>query len=178
MQLKAVITNYQDSYDKYLQLSKDIQLLRNNSEAYKKEQELKIEELRQILQTYDTDKKIIETSEAERKIYDSPMVAQFHNLAKHIKRPTPNEWRKMEESMQVLMPGFMNFLSEHQSELTPQESHIMLLIKLQFITSEIYALMNLKAQRLTNIRSAINKKLFQMKGSPSLEQNINNIRIE
>lgn len=57
---------------------------------------------------------------------------------------------------------YLNLLKE-QLHLTEQEFKVCVLARLHFIPSEMSCLLNLSQQRITNIRSAVNYKLFQIK---------------
>ena len=60
-------------------------------------------------------------------------------------------------------------------ELKDQERKICYLTKLRFSPGEIVSLLSLSSQRVTNLRAALNLKLFNTKGSKSFSANIESV---
>ena len=70
---------------------------------------------------------------------------------------------------------FMDRIGNDEYQLNDIEQKISLLIRLKFNLSEIKNLLALSSQNLTNIRSGINKKLFNDNSAKRLDSNIKDI---
>lgn len=86
--------------------------------------------------------------------------------------PTEKEWRHLIEIISRHLSDFYTKIDNESYALTSQEIKTSILVRLYFSPSEIATLLNLKNQRITNIRSAINKKLFGIDGAKGIDQNI------
>ena len=86
--------------------------------------------------------------------------------------PTEKEWRHLIEIISRHLSDFYTKIDNASYALTSQEIKTSILVRLYFSPSEIATLLNLKNQRITNIRSAINKKLFGIDGAKGIDQNI------
>ncbi len=71
-----------------------------------------------------------------------------------------------------VLPGFFSKISSPEYKLTEHEVRVCVLIRLNFIPSEIAVLFNISQQRVTNIRSRINKKLFNAGGATQLDRSL------
>lgn len=103
-------------------------------------------------------------------IIQAPIVCRLHDLASRAKQPTTEEWAQLRQHASKAMPAFIKSL--HPYSLTYQELTVCLLIKLQFVHSEIASLMGVSKQRITNLRAHVNTTVFGEKGSPSLDKNL------
>ena len=76
---------------------------------------------------------------------------------------------------QTMLPNFWNTINDVDYALTDKEKIVAILVKLRFLPSEITVLLNLSSQRVSNMRSFINKKMFRQSGSKSLDFNLRGI---
>lgn len=108
----------------------------------------------------------------EQALLSHQIVIRFHDLAVHANMPTEKEWRHLIEIISQRLSDFYIKISNASYALTSQEIKTSILVRLYFSPSEIATLLNLKNQRITNIRSAINKKLFSINGAKGIDKNI------
>jgi hypothetical protein len=102
----------------------------------------------------------------------SPIVSQLHHLASQVVVPTRAQWQEFREFAEEHLSTFYQHINRRDIGLTNQEILISILIRLQFIPTEQAALLDVSKQRITNLRSSINQKLFGEKSSKTLEENI------
>lgn len=95
-------------------------------------------------------------------------ILDLHSLAAQGKFAPSGEILKVIEHLNVVNPKFKTFIENHKN-LTEKESIICALIRLQFLPSEISVLLNASINSITNYRTSINKKLFNIKGTKGLE---------
>ena len=82
------------------------------------------------------------------------------------------EWQKLQDAVQRLLPDFYKLSATLRKHLTDQEYMLLLLTRCQFCHYEIRTLMNTSAQRFTNLRTSVNRKLFDEQGARTLTQHI------
>jgi hypothetical protein len=100
----------------------------------------------------------------------------MHNLACRGKAITDVQWEDFENLISSKLNTYYIQISDSSLGLTDIEKKICMLIRLRFIPSELAVLLDLSKQRITNIRTAINMKLFKEKGTKSLDANIRKMR--
>ncbi len=110
--------------------------------------------------------------DVEQGLMQHDIVKRFHKHAAKATVPSNSEWKDLLEISNKLAPDFHEKLSAYPDLLTPVEYNVCVLIRLRFIPSEISILVNLSKQRVSNIRAAINKKLFRKDGSKGIDAQI------
>ena len=85
------------------------------------------------------------------------------------------EWNDLQGVVEKSLPEFYAKLSANEAQLTDQEWKVCLLVKLNFIPSELTVLLNLSKQRVTNIRTRLNQKLFGESGSRTFDANLHKL---
>ena len=86
----------------------------------------------------------------------------------------------LEAEMKVLGCGYLSGVAldkicDERINLTEKEIRLCILARLNFIPTEMAALLDLSKQRITNIRTSANRKLFNEEGSRTFEANIHNL---
>ena len=85
------------------------------------------------------------------------------------------QWQEFRKFAEEYLTDFYQHINRRDLELTDQEILVCILTRLQFIPTEQAALLDVSKQRITNLRSSINQKLFDEKSSKTLEKNILNL---
>lgn len=119
------------------------------------------------------DKLITGKENKEQALLDSSIVNQFHDYAQQIKYTvTGKNWESLINEVKKDLPNFVEYISAIRPRLTESEMRIAILIKLHFIPSEMAVLLSTSPQRITNIRTNLNKKLFNGNSTKTLDFNI------
>ena len=97
---------------------------------------------------------------------------QLRRKATETSAITEEDWHELHEAIREFTPEFCNLTVVLHQFLTKQEILLVVLTRCYFSLYEIRMLMNLSAQRFTNIRANINRKLFGEQGAKTLTTNI------
>ena len=111
----------------------------------------------------------------EQAVLSSTIVRRLHKLASVGKIASNAEWNDLHKIVSSHLSNFYEKLKKHK-ELTEKELNVCLLIRLRFLPSEVSILLGLTSQRISNIRNSINLKLFDEKGTKSLDGNIRGMK--
>ena len=176
---RMVMANLNKEYSevliKYVKLEKDMDMLRKDSELYAQEKQKELDKLRKLLANYDFRDSDVESLNNVNGVFDSPVVIQMHRRAAKCSSPTDVELNNLMIFTQTQLPNFWNTINGLGYNLTDKEKLVAMLVKLRFLPSEISVLLNLSSQRVSNMRSSINKKLFKQSGTKSLDFNLRGI---
>ena len=93
----------------------------------------------------------------------------FLQLSRQGRQPTASQWEELQQCLREDNPGVMLRLESRDVSLTYQEIQICMLTLLQLIPIEQAALLGVSRQRITNLRSSINQKLFNKKSARNLD---------
>ena len=171
-QQMAANKEYSSLLFRFSKATSDVQALRHDMERFKKQKEQEIMHLQEQLSFYQEDTAKEKEWDIEQALLSHQIVIRFHDLAVHANMPTEKEWRHLIEIISQRLSDFYTKISNASYALTSQEIKTSILVRLYFSPSEIATLLNLKNQRITNIRSAINKKLFSINGAKGIDKNI------
>lgn len=163
---------YVSILDAYKKVREEISMLVNNNAKFVKKKEDEIKKYQQQIAAYMEDKEAHEKWEENKMWLYIDEVTSFHQYAKNINIPTEKEWSTLKKIMDEKIPSFIQKLYSDKYGLTENEIKTAILVRLGFIPSEISVLLYLSPQRITNIRSSINMKLFKAKGTKLLRYNI------
>lgn len=161
-------TNLWAEYDNAL---KENNLMESDFEKYKTNKENEIKALKDSISNYH-ECCIDDFTDAERALRNCGIALKLHSLAARGNEATEHELAAAITLVRNKLPGFYNTISKPVYKLTEKESKMCVLIRLNFIPSEIAVLFNLSLQRVTNIRSSINKKLFKSEGTKHLDSEL------
>ena len=175
---KILIWNkkYYDTLTQYQNVRNDLMLSFKNFEQYRTGKEKEVEELRQSLSVFLEDKTNPEIWNLELFVSSSTIVKRMHELAYKAKQPSEVEWDDLRQLLCKHLPSFYKLIKDDKYGLSNQEQNVAMLIRLRFIPTELIALLNISKQRVTNIRSDINHKLFHEKGTKDLDANLMRIK--
>lgn len=191
--------NYADAIAKKDQLFQELDMLKENhaqlmaseQEARKNLDAIKVRN-RQLMnekekEIADLNTKICEYSKllikSEKIIGNSPqftlLIEDFHKRATRkidTSLPSDKEWKKFIALFEQTQPK-ANDIIGRDHVLSPQELRGCILLLLKFSSGEIQSLLNINSQRMTNLRTSINAKLFGEQKSPTLTRNLEKIPI-
>ena len=177
-ELRKVNSTYSTLLTQYHQTNMDFINSQQNLEIYREEKERELKALKDRLTEYQVKTSVVERWSSEQAMLQSPIVSQLHHLASQVIVPTHAQWQEFREFTEEHLSVFYQHINRRDRGLTHQELLICLLIRLQFIPTEQAALLDVSKQRITNLRSSINQKLFGIKGSKNLEENITSLLLE
>lgn len=152
--------------------SKELQLFKSDTEQFKKEKEEEIYKLRKALSMYQADTLNIENWDEERNILSCEVAEHLHSISSRGQKATASELDSLVLIAQSGFAAFYERITDESIGLSEKEVAICTLIRFRFISSEIAVLTGLSPQRITNLKSAINKKLFHAQGAKTLESKL------
>lgn len=165
---------YTDLMMQYQQATEELQSIRSNKQQFQQQKEEEIEKLRQMLDAYQTNTHA-EQWELEQSLLQHDIVKRMHQHAYKLAVPSDAEWKDLQGVIEKNLPEFYAKLTAFAGQLTDQEWKVCLLVKLHFIPSELTVLLGLSKQRITNIRTNLNKKLFGESGSRTFDANLHKL---
>ena len=116
----------------------------------------------------------MEKMKEEAAVYDSGVMERFRKMSVYTlgsSKPDDKDWEELVLLIKKHLPQYYHALTS-QHLLTPQELRTCLLLRLGFSASDIVVLMDVTPQRVTNIKTKANRKLFDEKGAGSLDSNL------
>ena len=175
MDLRDVNDRYYSILEKSNMLEKEIVTLKQDKEKNIKEKEKELEDLRKKIRLYIEEAGNVSDLDANSEYLYSPIVLQMHKHATKCTQPSDEEWNKLRNMAEAAIPNFCRMIEMQHIGLTDMEKLAALLVKLRFLPSELAVLLDLSPQRVTNLRSSINMKMFNRQGTKSLNFNIRSI---
>lgn len=162
---------YSELLSKYSNAIRDFNQLKEDSSLFEKNKAEEISQLRESLSVFT--KGIVDETRwnADANLNECEIIKQLHKQATTGQKMTTNQMLDLFKFIEDVLPEFYNRISTTQ-DLTQKEKIVCILIRLQFIPSQIGILLDIKPQYLTNIRSKVNLKLFKAKGTKNLDENI------
>lgn len=166
---------YTRALEHYNNLKEELTSFKNDAEKFRKQKESEIDKLQKIIAVFHDDKQMPEKWNVEQAVLSSTIVHRLHKLASVGKIASNAEWDDLHKIVSSHLSNFYEKLKKHK-ELTEKELNVCLLIRLRFLPSEVSILLGLTSQRISNIRNSINLKLFDEKGTKSLDGNIRSMK--
>ena len=175
---KQIETNkgYQSLLHEIEKSAEELQLLKTDSERFLKEKELEIQSLQTALSMYQGNVQNVEQWNNERTILQCDLVHHLHSLSAQGKVATQDELDGLVAIAQNIFPKFYQTIIDDTKGLSYREIITCILIRFKFIPSEIAVLTNNSYQQITNLKSTINKKLFDKKGAKTLDSNLMSLK--
>ena len=165
---------YTDLMMQYHQAMEELQSIRSNKQQFQQQKEQEIEKLQQMLAAYQEHSHAGQW-ELEQSLLQHDIVKRMHQHACKLAVPSDAEWNDLQGVVEKSLLEFYAKLSANEAQLTDQEWKVCLLVKLNFIPSELTVLLNLSKQRVTNIRTHLNQKLFGESGSRTFDSNLHKL---
>jgi len=108
----------------------------------------------------------IEEWDSEENYQAIPIVNRMKTMAARGLKLSDQDWIELRQSINTLLPGFIESLCNLGYELNLKETNICILIKLGFSPTDIKNLMDMSSSSLANLRKRLLCKLFKIDGSP------------
>ena len=157
---------------------KEDELASVKEEKQKKEQTLAKENayLKDVIRIYQQLDRNDECN-SEKELMDSDIVKKFLNYQITGFTPSPKDWAQLETAFIKFLPNFHKKLTEHKNKhsLTEKQFRLCLLTRINITPSDIANLFKVSTSLISNLRSYVNQKLFNKKGTTRFEMNIKNM---
>ena len=175
---KQIETNkgYQSLLHEIEKSAEELQLVKTDSERFQREKESEIQKLQTALAMYQDNEQSVEQWSDERAIFACDIAKRLHSLSSHAQKATPNELNCLLVTAQNAFPKFYANITDASKGLSHTEIIISILIRFQFIPSEISLLLGLSSQRITNLKSSVNQKLFGTQGAKTLDSHLMSLK--
>lgn len=175
---KQIATNkeYQLLMHELERAAEELLLVKTDSERFLKEKDSEIHSLQTSLSMYQGNTLDVEQWNNERTILQCDLVHHLHSLSAQGKVATQNELDGLVTIAQNVFPKFHQTIIDDTKGLSNREIITCILIRFKFIPSEIAVLTNNSYQQITNLKSTINKKLFDKKGAKTLDSNLMSLK--
>jgi DNA-binding CsgD family transcriptional regulator len=122
-----------------------------------------IEELKNKIVKYQEDKEAPENWSIENMLLNADVVISLHRIASRGQCANEVNWQQLTQLISERDKS-MAILLSNNPELSDREQHVVMLIRLRFIPSEISVLMDVSAQNVTNMRQRLMQKMFGENG--------------
>lgn len=169
--VRKVNRKYASLLTKLEQSTNNLQQMKNNLDQYKKAKTQEIHALAETIADYQ-DSQSSPVSDTERSLAYSTATKHLHKLSTKGMTATDTELETLVQLCQTMLPEFYAAIHNNSTPLNEKERYVCLLSRLHFIPTETAVLLDMTQQRTTNIRSAINKKLFNATGAKTLDYNL------
>ncbi|MBR4160467.1 MAG: hypothetical protein IKT87_02145 [Bacteroidaceae bacterium] len=175
---KQIATNkeYQLLLHELEKSTEELLLVKTDSERFQREKESEIQKLQTALAMYQDNEQSVEQWSDERAIFACDIAKRLHSLSSHAQKATPNELNCLLVTAQNAFPKFYANITDASKGLSHTEIIISILIRFRFIPSEISLLLGLSSQRITNLKSSVNQKLFGTQGAKTLDSHLMSLK--
>lgn len=175
---KQIATNkeYQLLMHKLERAAEELLLVKTDSERFLKEKDSEIHSLQTSLSMYQGNTLDVEQWNNERTILQCDLVHHLHSLSAQGKVATQDELDGLVTIAQNVFQKFHQTITDPTKRLSNREIITCILIRFKFIPSEIAVLTNNSYQQITNLKSTINKKLFDKNGAKTLDSNLMSLK--
>ena len=175
---KQIATNkeYQLLLHELEKSADELLLVKTDSERFQREKESEIQKLQTALAMYQDNEQSVEQWSDERALFACDIAKRLHSLSSHAQKATPNELNCLLVTAQNAFPKFYANITDASKGLSHTEIIISILIRFRFIPSEISLLLGLSSQRITNLKSSVNQKLFRTQGAKTLDSHLMSLK--
>lgn len=170
---------YNELMEEHDKAVREKEMMVSDFERYSAEKENKIKDLENLISSYHGKDIDIDLKDIDIDLTDNEWTMRKSEVAKILHKHASTGREAMEHELDAatrlvedVLPGFFSKISSPEYKLTEHEVRVCVLIRLNFIPSEIAVLFNISQQRVTNIRSRINKKLFNAGGATQLDRSL------
>lgn len=150
-------------------------LLKSGLDSYRESKETEVNNLRQAIGLLRKEQELPEICDTEQALLECAIVRRLHKHAAKLISTASSEWEELYIVTEEHLKDFYSKITDPQNGLTTKETNVCILTKLKFSPNEIAVLTDMSKQRVSNIRSSINKKLFNEEGTRTLDRNIGKI---
>ena len=173
-QLQETNRKYVEAMELYIRKKEELEEMKADVQKYEANKRQEADQLSEVLTSYHENVNM-DLWNMEQQLMKHSVVQQLHRHSVTLTEPTASEWADLDNTVNHLSPHFYQVVNDPQWQLTDREIKVCMLIRLHFIPSQIAILLNISKQRITNIRTQINLKMFKEKGTKHLDKNIGSI---
>ena len=170
--MTSLNARYSATLEQYEKTKEELEYLQADYNLFEKRKKREIDQLQKSLAVYQIDKTLPTEWGIEDALLNNSIVKNLHQRAAIGKPSTDIQWNDLNRIVSEYLPYFYERINLSKKNLTDVEKQVCILIKLRFIPSEISTLLSHTPQNITNIRTRINKKLFEEGGTKTLDSNI------
>jgi DNA-binding CsgD family transcriptional regulator len=149
-----------------------VRLFKTDTDKFIKEKEEEILKLQKSLSLYQGNSLNLEQWEDEREFLSCDLINHFHDMSSRTQMATATELDRLLDVAQKAFPKLYSTVTDSSHGLSHTEIIICVLIRFRFIPSEISILLGHSSQRITNLKSSINQKLFGTSGAKTLDAHL------
>ncbi len=167
-------TDYERAVSDYETACEENELLRQSGKDIIESKTQEIASLRELVSQYEQQWKKVKQHDKEEALINSDLVCTFCDMAigkLGSRIPTNAEWKHLFRLFMQSMPVAHTIISK-DDKLSNLEMKTCVLTLLKFKNSDIAVLLKEKPQRITNMKSRINKKLFGVESASTLQENL------
>ncbi len=166
---------YVAALDMYNKATEEMAELKEDVNELLKRKKQETERLMRELAMYQETSNPEDWDSVERAIQQQTVVRQMHMDASECVVASETEWRNLAAVVNNYLPSFYSAIRDKKYKLSSREQQVCILTRLHFITSEISILMGISKQRISNIHSNINQKLFNEEDTHNFRKNIHTL---
>ena len=153
----------------------ELELHKSNSDIISEKQYDEIEQLKKQIENYQ--KRLSDNvTGKQRRFYDSDIYHYFMSFKDDAFRhqpPAAQEWNTLSTLFQASFPHYHRFIAE-ENKLTTDQYRVCLLARLFLPVYAMARILDVDGDRITRIKSQVNKKLFKDETARTLEKNLKN----
>ncbi len=174
MALYVVIKSYKKRNKKYMEKLEEANQKHMETLYQYKDMQKENKKLQLTLKTLQKDPHEAQWDLAQSLLHH-PLIIRLHTLASRAASASNAEWKALDETIAQYLPDFYTSLNKYRESLNYREYYICILIRLEFIPTELAALFGIRPQNITNLKNSINRKIFGENGASSLSANISKL---
>ena len=174
LKMNQLHSNYLQAQIAYNKKKEELRLLENDKNELQSRKEKEIEELKVIISGYKEKQLTEKPTDEKSELRFNHLINSFHRKCSGRKgesQPKEKEWKELIVQFKKNMPVEQVAVCK-KGLLSKLELQACILIMLDFSNGEIAVLFNTTPQRITNIKSRINKKLFNDESASTLQANL------
>ena len=154
----------------YEQVQNALKAALNDKDAFIADKEAEIEQLK--IQLRKSQDRLRRFNNGKANLQNEEIVKKLHRNGNELLPMSAVEWQELLSTIERLSPDFYDHITTSTAKLSHPEIVMVVLTHCRFSLHEIRILMDISPQRITNIRSNVNNKLFNEQGSKNFTKNV------
>lgn len=164
--------NYQMLLAQIRKSEKELRLFKDDAHSLLREKEEENRRLMDDLAKFQSGVIGVERWVVERLALEGGIASHLHAMSAQGRKAMAGEFDALRSVAQKDFPNFYSVITAEENGLTELDIVICVLIRFHFIPSEIAILTGRSSQRITNMKTSINKKLFGEQGAKTLDSHL------
>ena len=173
-EIQRLSADYERAMSDYETACEENDLLRQSGKDIIESKAQEIASLQKLVHQYEQQWQMVKQHDKEEALMNSDLVRAFCDMSigkLGSRIPTNAEWKHLFRLFKQSMP-IAHIIIGKDDKLSYMEMKTCVLTLLKFKNSEIAVLLDEKPQRITNMKSRINKKLFGVESASTLQDNL------